>query len=109
MYKENISICSTTDLSIETFLQAEAIEHIDTNVVLPPLEDLLPDDAPKEYLKPYDQTSQEKEGNWVSIQRKWKMPPLLTEEWVECLSQKHPKHNQMEQEVVLDEAHGLNP
>ena len=28
---------------------------------------------------------------------------------VGCLSQKNPNHNQMEQEVALDEAHGLNP
>ena len=46
LFKEVISLCSTTELCTEAFSHEKTIEQVDSNVVLCSQEDLFPENAP---------------------------------------------------------------
>lgn len=51
LYEEIISTCSIADLCTKAFSHEKTIERVDTNVVLPSLEDLLPENYPNDGLQ----------------------------------------------------------
>ena len=55
----------------------------------------------KEDIQPHDQSSQEKENNFCSIQRKQRLPPPLTEEEINQILSMQPASKFLSKEEII--------